>query len=92
MESGAMMKMAEDALCHICFIIAVIISNNDSTIRAVLKHPSIDARGQVMNSSKIKIDEEIPAPSFFADTLYCMKVVSKHIFSIVSGGKAQIFE
>ena len=52
-----MMKMVEDALYNILFIIDVIVSENDSTIQAVLKHPSKGARGQVLQSSKGKLDE-----------------------------------
>ena len=34
-----------------------------------------------MKSSKGKLDEKIPYPSFLADTFYRVKVVAKHIFS-----------
>ena len=50
----------------------------------MLKHPSKGARGQVLNSSKGKLHEDIPDPSFLADPSYCVKVVAKHIFSIVN--------
>ena len=42
-----------------------------------------------MNSSKVKIDEEIPELSFLADTSHRIKVVDKHIFSMVSKSRAQ---
>ena len=42
-----------------------------------------------MKSSKGKLDEEIPEPSFLADPFHCVKVVAKHIFSIANKSKAQ---
>ena len=39
MEAGENMKMVDDAFRHLCFIIDVIVSKYDSTIRAVTKHP-----------------------------------------------------
>ena len=80
MEASDILKMVEDAFYNRFFIIDVIVINNDSTIRAVLKHPSIGVRGQVLKSSKGKLDEEIPEPSFLADTSHPVKVVAKHIF------------
>ena len=53
-------------------------------MRAMLKHPSIGDWGQVLKSSKGKRDEEILEPSFLADISPRVKVVAKHIFSIVS--------
>ena len=40
MEASANVKMVEDALYNHLFIIVVIVSNDDSPMRAVLKHPS----------------------------------------------------
>ena len=40
MEASAIMKMVEDALYHFFLFIDVIVSDDDSSIRAVLKHPS----------------------------------------------------
>ena len=58
-------------------------------MRDVLKHPPIGVRGQVMKSSKGKLDEEIPEPSFLADPSHHVKVVAKHIFSIVNKSRDQ---
>ena len=63
--------------------------NDDNTIQAVLKHPSIGIRGQVLKTYKGTLDEEIPYPSFLADTSHHVKVVAKHIFSIVNKSRAQ---
>ena len=41
MEASAILKMVEDALYNLFFIIDVIVSNDDSKMRAVLKNPSI---------------------------------------------------
>ena len=89
MEDGEILKMVEYALRHLCFIIDVIVSNNDSTMQDVPKHPSIGAQGQVMNSSKVKLDEEIPVPSFLAYPSYRVEVVANNICSIVNDGKAR---
>ena len=53
-------------------------------MQAVLKHPSKGARGQVLKSSKGKLHEDIPEPSFLAGPSHHVKVVAKHIFSIVN--------
>ena len=89
MENSEILKMVEDSFYNRLFIIYFVVRNNDSTMQAVLKHISKGERGQVLNSSKGKIDEEIPDPSFLADPSHCMKVVAKHIFSIVNKIRAQ---
>ena len=70
-------------------IFDVIISDDDSTMKAVLKHPSIGVRGKVIKSSKGKLDKEIPVPSFLNYPSHCIKVVAKHIFYVVNDGKVQ---
>ena len=42
-----------------------------------------------MKSSKGKLDEEIPEPPFLADPSHHVKVVAKHIFSIVNESRDQ---
>ena len=84
MEASAILKMVEDAFLNRFFTIDVIVSDDDSTMRAVLKHPYICFRGQVLKSPKGKLHTEIPEPSFLADPSHCVKVVVKHIFSIVN--------
>ena len=80
--------MVEDAFYNCFFIIDAIARDDDSTMRAQLKHPSVGVQGQVMKSSKGKLDEEIPEPSFLADPSHHVKVVAKHIFSIVNKSRA----
>ena len=58
-------------------------------MQAVLNHPSKSTQGKVLKSSKGKLDEEVPEPSFFADPYHHVNVVAKHIFSIVSKIRAQ---
>ena len=89
MEASAILKMVEDAFYNCFFIIDVIGSDDDSTMQTVLKHPSKGARGQVLNLSKGKLDEEIPEPSFFAYTSHHVNIVAKHIFSIVNKSRDQ---
>ena len=89
MEASAILKMVEDALYNRFFIIDVIISDDDSTMRAVLKHTFIGVRGRVLKSSKRKLDEEIPEPSFLAYPSHHVKVVAKHIFSIFNKSRSQ---
>ena len=81
--------MVEDAFYNHFFIIEYIVSDDDSTMRAMLKHPSICVRGQVLKTSKGKLHEEIPEPLFLADPSHCVKVVAKHIFSIFNESRAQ---
>ena len=50
MEAFAIMKMTEDVFYNHFFIIDVIVSDDDSTMQAVRKHPSKVSWGQVMNS------------------------------------------
>ena len=76
MEASAILNMVEDAFYNHFFIIYDVVSDDDSTMLTVLKHPSIGARGQVLKSSKGKLDEEIPEPSFLADPSHRMKVVA----------------
>ena len=83
-EAFAILKMVEDAFYNHLFIIDAIVSDNDRTMRAVLKHPSKGAQGRVLKSSKGKLHTEIPEPSFLADPSHCVKVVVKHIFSVVN--------
>ena len=89
MEYYAILNMIEDAFYNRFFIIDVIVINDDSTIQYVIKRPSQGARVQVLKSSKEKLDEEIPYPSYLADTSHRVKVVAKHIFSVVNKSNAQ---
>ena len=84
MEASAILKMVEDAFYNRFIIIDVIVSDDDSTMRAVLKHPSKSDRGHVLKSSKGKLHTDIPEPSFLADPSQRVKVVAKQIFSIVN--------
>ena len=89
MEASAILKMVEDAYYNRFFIMYVIVSDNDSTMRAVLNHPSIGVQGQVIKTSKGKLDVQIPEPSFLAYPSHHIKVVAKHIFYIINDIKAQ---
>ena len=89
MEASAILKMVEYAFYNRFFIIDAIVSNDDRTMQAVLKHPSKVFRGQFLKSSKVKLDEEIPEPYFLAYPSHRVKVVDKHIFSIVNKSRAQ---
>ena len=84
MEASAILKMVEDAFLNRFFVIDIIVSDDDSTMRAVLKHTSKCAQGQVLKSSKGKLHEDIPELSFLTDPSHCVKEVAKHIFSIVN--------
>ena len=89
MESGAIMKMVEYVFCHSYYIIDVIVRDNDSTMQDAIKNISIGSQGQVMRSSKGKLDKETPVPSFLAYPYHRVKVDAKNIFYIVKNGKAQ---
>ena len=49
MEASEILKIIEDAFYNHFFIIDVIISDGDSPMRAVLKHPLKFYQGQVLN-------------------------------------------
>ena len=89
MEASDILKMVEDAYYNRFFIINVIVSDDDSTMLAVLKHPSIGVRGQVIKTPKGKLDMQIPEPSFISEPSHRIKVVAKHIFYIVNKSRAQ---
>ena len=89
MEDSEILNMIENSFSNHFFIIYFFISDNDSTMWYVLKRPSKGSWGQFLKSSKEKLDEEILEPSFLVDPSHCMKVVSKHIFSIVNESRSQ---
>ena len=62
MEAYAILKIVEDAFYNRFIMVDVIVSDEDIKMRAVLKHPSIGVWGQVLKTSKGKLDEEIPEP------------------------------
>ena len=49
MEASDILKMVEDAFYNRFFIVDVIVNDDDSTMQAVLKYPSIGVRGKVLN-------------------------------------------
>ena len=57
MGASAILKMVEDALYNCFFFIDIIVSDDDSTMQDMLKHPYKGAQGQVLNTSKVKLDE-----------------------------------
>ena len=89
MEASAILKMVKYAYHNHFFIIDVIVRNNESTMRALLNYPFKGARGQVMKSYKVKLDEEIPYPSFLVNPYHHIKFVAKHIFYIVNESNAR---
>ena len=74
-------KMVKDAFYNIFFIV-------DSTMLYFLKYPLIGIRVQFLKTSKVKLDAEIPEPLFLSDPSHRVKVVAKHIFSIVNKSRA----
>ena len=91
MEDFAILKMVEDAFYNRFFIVDVIVSDNESTMQAVFKNPLVGVRGQVLNSYKVKLYEEISEPSFLVDPSHRVKVVANHIFSTVNEKSTQKF-
>ena len=89
MEASVVLKMVEDAFYNRLFVVDVIVGDDDSTMRAALNNPLIGVRGQVLKTSKGKLHEEIQEPSFLAYPSHRVKVVAKHIFSIVNESRAQ---
>ena len=89
MEGSAILKKVEDAFYNQFFIVDVSVSDDNRTMRAVLNHPLIGVRGQVLRTYKGTLDVEIPEPSILAYYSHRVKVVAKHIFSIVNKSRAQ---
>ena len=56
MEDSAILKIVEDAFYNRFFIVDIIVSDDERTMKAVLKHPSIGVRGPVLKTSKGKLD------------------------------------
>ena len=75
MEASEILKMVEDALYNRFLIIDIIDSNYGITMRDMLKNTSKGAQDQVMKESKVKLDEEIPKPSFLADGLLKFQMI-----------------
>ena len=65
MEASHILKMVEDAFYDRFFVIDVIVSDNDRTMRAVLNHSSIGVGGQVLKVSKGKIVRESQSHPYF---------------------------
>ena len=58
-----------------------IVSDDDSTMRALLKHPG--------NHKREKLNPEIPEPSWLADPSHRTKVVTKYIFDLAALPKSE---
>ena len=57
MESDSIMNIVEDKLRGLFFIIDDVVNDNSIIKRSVPKHSSIFTCGQVLKSSKGKLDE-----------------------------------
>ena len=62
MEASAILKMIEDAFYNRSFIVDIIVSDDDSKMRDVLKFPLIGVRGKFLKTSKGKLEEETTEP------------------------------
>ena len=56
MKAAEILKMVEDAFRDHCFIIDVIVSDNDRTMRSMLKHTLIGSQVRVLESFKGNLD------------------------------------
>ena len=76
MESDAALSLYESMFYDFKKKISLrsIVSDDDSTMRALLKHPRNHKRG--------KLNPEIPEPSWLADPSHRTKVVAKYIFAL----------
>ena len=84
MEAGAVHKMVDSGLHHLCFIINIIVSDDVSTIKAVRNHPSRGAQDKVIKSSKGNLNEEIPVSSSLEDPSHHVNFIfANHFFAIV---------
>ena len=74
MEAGKIIKIIDYVLHRHCFIIEIIIGSDNITMKFVIKYTKIGAQVQVMNSSKVKLYEEIPPPSLIVDPSHQFKI------------------
>ena len=80
MEAEAILQMVVDAFNNRGFIVSVIVSDDDSTMKACLKHRKLKADGKQYKSDKGRLDVHIPEPLFLADPSHRVKVVAKAFF------------
>ena len=67
MKANFVLKILENALLHLYFIIYVIVSEYEIKIQDMIKHLLMGARGQFLKSLKGKLDDEIPPSYLLAD-------------------------
>ena len=84
MEASTILKIVEYSFYNRFFVIDDIVGNDVRTMQAVLNHPYKGAQGQVLNSSKGKLDEEISEPSLLVDPSHHVHFVDKHKISIAN--------
>ena len=80
MEAEAILQMVVDAFNNRGFIVSVIVSDDDSTMKECLKHRKLKADGKQYKSDKGRLDVHIPEPLFLADPSHRVKVVAKACF------------
>ena len=56
MEASDILKIVEDAFYNRFFIVDIIVRDDERTMQAVLKHPSIGVQGLFMKTPKGKLD------------------------------------
>ena len=83
MEAEGIVQLVTEAFNTRNFIVHVIISDDDSTMRAHLKHPRLKKNNQPYADSRGRLPTEINEPSFLADPQHRVKVVAKAIFAIL---------
>ena len=76
MESAAALEMAVKAPEQ-GFVLATIVSDDDSTMRAHLKHAGV-------GENKGKLPLWIYSPEFLADPSHQKKIVAKHFYALAS--------
>ena len=78
MESDAALNLYESLFYDSKkkIVLKSIVSDDDSTMRALLKHPKNHKRG--------KLNPEIPEPTWLADPSHRTKVVAKYIFNLAT--------
>ena len=59
MEADKILRLVEYELCHRCFIIDIIVSDNESTTKSMIKHTSRVTCVQVIKIPKENIYDEI---------------------------------
>ena len=77
MEPAALLQMVSNCAKSRKFVTDWVISDDDSSIRAVTQHPD-----PTKQNDKGQLPKHIPIPEFMADSSHRIKVVAKYFYKL----------